>query len=180
MKNLYVKGPQVSPVNENSDPIDIASNKYGDHLSIFKIKKYFNKPTECNFSEVTPNDIKKDIKSLDPSKKGTFKTITPKSLNGKIYVHHYEIYGPKKLYKKGLFQRITPFFRKDNPLLVKNYRPASVLPTVSKRIMQKQIIDYVKQYLLLCYVDTEKASLHKRLCFISLKNGTLCLIKKNT
>ena len=43
--------------------------------------KYFHKPTECNFSEVTPNDIKKEIKSLDSSKKGTFKNINPKSLN---------------------------------------------------------------------------------------------------
>ena len=115
--------------------------------------------------------------------KGTFKNITPKSVKGKIYVHHYEIYGPKKLYENGLFQRITPFLKKENPYLVKNYRPASILPTasrISERIMQKQMINYIKQYLLLCYVDTEKASLHKQLCFISFKNGTLCLIKKNT
>ena len=53
--------------------------------------------------------------------------------------------------------------------LVKNYRPVSVLPTVSKifeRIMQKQTINYINQYLFPCYVGTEKASLHKRLCFI--------------
>ena len=56
-KNLCVKGPQVSHVNENSDPIDINLNKYINHPSILKIKKYFNKSTECNFSEVTPNDI---------------------------------------------------------------------------------------------------------------------------
>ena len=176
MKNLYVKGPQLSHVNENSDPINIALNKYVDHPSIFKIKEYFNKLTECNFSEVTPKVIKNEIKSFDRSKKGTFKNITPKSLKGKIYVYHYEIYEPKKLYKKGLFQRITPFFKKDNPLLVKNYRLASILPTVSiisESIIQKQIIDYIKQCLLLCYMDTEKASLHKHLCFISLKNGTL-------
>ena len=38
VKNLDVKGPWVSHVNENSDPIDIALNKYVDHSSIFKIK----------------------------------------------------------------------------------------------------------------------------------------------
>ena len=70
MKNLYIKGPQVSHVNENPDPIDIALNKYVNHSSIFKIKEYFNKPTECNFSETIPNDIKKEMKSLDSSKKG--------------------------------------------------------------------------------------------------------------
>ena len=43
--------------NENSDPIEIALNKYVNHPSIFKIKEYFNKPTECNFLEVTPDNI---------------------------------------------------------------------------------------------------------------------------
>ena len=57
VKFLDVEGPLVSHVNQNSDPIDIALNKYADHLSAFKIKEYFNKPTECNFSQVTPNDI---------------------------------------------------------------------------------------------------------------------------
>ena len=57
MKNLYVKGHQVSLVNENSDPIDINLNKYVDHPSIFKIKEYFNQSTESNFSEITPNNI---------------------------------------------------------------------------------------------------------------------------
>ena len=79
MKNLDAKGLQISHVNEDSDPIDIALNKYVDHLST--MKEYFNKSTEYNVLEVTPNDIKKEIKRLDSSKKGKFKYITPKSLN---------------------------------------------------------------------------------------------------
>ena len=69
VKNLCVKGPQVSHVNENSDPIDINLNKYVDHSSIFKIKEYFNKYTESDFLEITPNNIKKQIKNLDSPKK---------------------------------------------------------------------------------------------------------------
>ena len=72
MKNLYIKGPQVSHVNKNSDPINIALNKYVDHPSVFKIKEYFNKLTECNFSEVTPKVIKKINKKLRSLKKGYF------------------------------------------------------------------------------------------------------------
>lgn len=52
------------------------------------------------------------------------------------------------------------FFRKKNPLLVKNYSLSSVLPTVSKtfeRIMQKQIIDFVNQYLSLLLCECRKA-----------------------
>ena len=37
VKNVDVKRPQVSHVNENSDPIDITLNEYIDHPSIFKI-----------------------------------------------------------------------------------------------------------------------------------------------
>ena len=69
VKNLYFKGHQVSHVNENPDPIDINLNKYVNHPSIFKIKEYFNKSTESYFSEITPNDIKKEIKNLDSPKK---------------------------------------------------------------------------------------------------------------
>ena len=64
VKNLDVKGPQVSHVNEDSDPIDIALNKYVGHPSIFKRNEYFDEPTECNFLEVIPYDIKKEIKNL--------------------------------------------------------------------------------------------------------------------
>ena len=57
MKHLDIKGPQVSYVNEYSEPIDIALSKHVDHPSILKIKGYFNQPAEFNFSEVIPNDI---------------------------------------------------------------------------------------------------------------------------
>ena len=69
MKNLYVKGHQVSHVNENSDLTDINLNKYVCQTSIFKIKEYFNKSTESNFLGITPTDINKEIKNLDSPKK---------------------------------------------------------------------------------------------------------------
>ena len=58
-----MKGSQVSHVNEDSDPIDIALNKYVNHPSMLKIKEYFNEPTEFNFSDLIPNDIEKEIKN---------------------------------------------------------------------------------------------------------------------
>ena len=111
-----------------------------------KIKEYFNEPTEFNFSEVIPNDIEKETKNLDSSKKGTFKNITPKSLREgsdlctpilcNIWV--------EEIARKGTFLKdlknadVTSLFKKDNPLLPKNYRHVSVLPTVSK-IFEKLI-----------------------------------------
>ena len=140
--------------------------------------------------EVIPNDINKEIKSLDSSKKGAFKNITPKSFNkGQDICCRPSLCNiwAEEIVRKGTFPKnlknadVTLVFKKDNPILVENYRLISVLPTVSKifeRIIQKEVIDYIKQYLSPCYVDTEKASLHKRLCFISLKNGILCLTRK--
>ena len=133
VKNLGVKGPQVCHVNKNSDPIDIALNKYVDHPNIFKIKEYFIQSTESSFSVVKPKDIKKEIKSLDSSKKVHLKILLQDlSINGKIYIRHYEIYRPKKLYKKKTFPKNHTCFFKKRPFLVKNYRPVSILPTVSK------------------------------------------------
>ena len=53
---------------------------------------------------------------------------------------------------------VTPIFKKKDKTFVQNYKPVSVLPTVSKifeRIMQKQITDYVGKFLsqfLLTYI----------------------------
>ena len=45
---------------------------------------------------------------------------------------------------------VTPVFKKGDPTSVKNYRPVSVLPNVSKvleRIMLKQILEQMNKYL---------------------------------
>ena len=41
---------------------------------------------------------------------------------------------------------LTPIFKKKDKTFIENYRPVSVLPTVSKifeQIMEKQITDYI-------------------------------------
>ena len=152
VKNLDVKGPHVSHVNEDSDPIDIALNKYVDHPSIFKVKEYFNEPTECNFLEVKSNDIKEEIKNLDSSKNETFKNGTLKSLKEAQDICSlllWNIWAEEIVRKRTIPKNlknadVTPAFKKDNPLLAKNYRRVSIFPTVSKmfeRIMQKKFIN---------------------------------------
>ena len=64
VENLDIKGPQVSLVNECSDPIDVVLNRYVNHPSILKIKKYFNEPIEFDISEVIPNDAEKEKKKF--------------------------------------------------------------------------------------------------------------------
>ena len=77
--------------------------------------------------------------------------------------------GQRNCTKKDFSEESHLFFFLKNIFLVKNYRPVSVLSLTSKifeRSLQKQIIDYINQYITYCYVRTEKAPLHKRLCFI--------------
>ena len=45
---------------------------------------------------------------------------------------------------------VTPVFKKEDASLLKNHRPVSILPVVSKmyeRIMHKQILEYMGNYL---------------------------------
>ena len=80
MKILDIKKASGTHVNEDSDPVDMALNTYVNHSSILKIKEYFNEHTEFNCLDLIPNDIAKEIKNVDNSKKCTFKNITPKSI----------------------------------------------------------------------------------------------------
>ena len=64
---------------------------------------------------------------------------------------------------------ITPVYKKKDPTLVENYRPVSVLPTVSKvfeRIIQKQfssfINDFCTQYTLLSLIEKIKKNLDNK------------------
>ena len=60
------------------------------------------------------------------------------------------------LFEKGIFPdklklaEVSPLFKSVDALLKKNYRPISILPTVSKvfeRVIQKQIYGYISNYL---------------------------------
>ena len=96
--------------------------------------------------EITPNDIKKEIKNLAQKK-------TPKYLSkGEDMSVIMRYIGQRNCTKKNFPKEPHLFFFCFlNFFLVKNYRPVSVLPTVSKpfeKTMQKQIIDYINQFLL--------------------------------
>ena len=60
---------------------------------------------------------------------------------------------------------MTPVFKKENASLLKNYRPVSVLPVISKmheRIMQKQNLDHIDNHYLPTYVNIQKGTVCKR------------------
>ena len=120
------------------NPIDIALKKFECHSSILKIREAVS-PTLFSFSEITMSEVEKELIQLNPKKACTYQNITPKHLkqssdacvpvlcdliNESIKNNEF----PKEL----KVADITPISKKDDATSVKNYRPVSVLPVVSK------------------------------------------------
>ena len=140
-----------------SDPIDIAIKKFENHPSIITIKENISS-VDFNFLETNLEEISKEIKNLNPKKKGTFNDIPSNLLQETskicapflVNIWNDEIIN-KKIFPGNLkLADVTPVFKKENATLTKNYRPVSVLPTVSKvfeRLMQKQITSFIDKFL---------------------------------
>ena len=146
----------LTPTENIQNPIDIALKKFECHPSILKIKEKVT-PTPFSFSEIELSEVEKELKHLNPKKASTFNNIPSKHLK-----QSFDICGPilHRLVNHSLrynefptdlkFADITPTFKKEDATSVKNYRPISVLPAVSKvyeRVIQKQITTHIDKYL---------------------------------
>ena len=96
-----------------------------------------------HFTEISLSEMTKELSSLNSKKAGTFGNTATKVLKtasdicNKVLqkIWNFEILGKQYL------ADITRVYKKEEPTLAENYRPVSVLPTVSKvfkRIIQKQ------------------------------------------
>ena len=154
-ENSYIINQNVSYI---TDPIEKAIEKYKFHPSILLIKE----KTKCSnasfdFSPVTVNDVEKEIKKLNPNKATTFNTIPSKMLlktseiSAKILHKLFNETVETGDYPENLkLADITPVFKKKDPLNKMNYRPVSVLPSVSKlfeKLMQNQLVKYIENHL---------------------------------
>ena len=95
---------------------------------------------------------------VERTKNGTLGDISSKCLKlntNKIALHLLHIWN-HQIIDQNIFQSllkltdVTPVFKKGDPTSVKNYRPVSVLPNVSKffeRIMLKRILEQMNKYL---------------------------------
>ena len=145
-----------------SDPIDQIVLKFSRHPSIQKIRS-FNENNGCfSFEKVSIENIKNGISELNPSKATTFKSIPPKLLKSESEI----VSAPLQIIFNNSIEHssfpdelkladVSSLFKKEVKTFKGNYRPISVLPTVSKvfeRLMGTQISAYMSQYLssLLC------------------------------
>ena len=138
--------------------VEVAIEKFKLHPSVLMIKEQIDVEHYFSLSEITEEDIKKEIVFLDSSKKGSFAIIPAnvlKEMADICSIHLKNIWNEEIIHKKTFpsnlkFADVTPIFKKDNALMVKNYRPVSVLPCVSKvfeRILQKQLMAYMEKFL---------------------------------
>ena len=148
----------ISNIDGLSDPVEIAIKKYENHPSIIAITEKSNFTVHFEFEEVNLTDIEKEILNLN-----TKKTVTSNSIPAKVLKETSDICSPvpQQIWNEEIIKRcqfpenlkladITLNFKKEDKNLAKNYRPVSVLPTLSnvfEKIMQKQVLNHVNTFL---------------------------------
>ena len=137
----------------SEDPVDIAIMKYREHPSIIKITE-----SRFRFKIVNDNDIQRVVLKLNSKKTGTFGNIPTKILKSSSEmcneilqnIWNSEILEKQYFPKNLKLADITPVYKKKDPTLAENYRPISVLPSVSKifeRIIQNQFSSFIDEFL---------------------------------
>ena len=139
------------------DNIDYIIQKYKNHLSILKIKEIIKIENKFTFSDSTPIAFENEINRLNPKKAGVENDLPTKILiesSDIIAPHLTTIYNNCKnanMYPVNLkLADVTPIHKKNETTLMKNYRPVSLIPIVSKlfeRDMYNQIISYIDKFL---------------------------------
>lgn len=140
-RDLYTEN-----VNDTNDPIIKAINKYKNHPSILKINDNMEADSSFNFHPISNEDIEKQLFYMNTSKAFQANNIPPKILkeNRDIFSDilsnnlNNSICNAK--FPDNLkYADITPAFKKDDRLVKSNYRPISILPTLSKDIRESVI-----------------------------------------
>ena len=155
----------LSDTKGTDNPVDAAIKKFEVHPSILKIKDNIisgkrNRNREFSFSKVTCEDVVKQIRKPNSNKAHTFKNIPPNILKLEEVldiisepirdIWNIEMVERSIFASKLKVADISPIYKKLENIYVKNYRPVSVLPILSKvfeRIMDSQIDEYIRQYL---------------------------------
>ena len=143
------------------DTLANAIRKHENHPSIIKSKSSVETAQLFHFSFASSDDISKIINSMDSTKKtsGAIPIKIVKLVNKKIFKDLAncinECIKQSKFSNELKIADIMPIFKKEDPLEKTNYRPISILPTVSKIfeiILFNQLQRFSNKYLtpLLC------------------------------
>ena len=175
-------------IDEDIDPIDNIIYKYSKHPSILKIRETTNFTNIFSFNKVNERKIKNEILELNSKKSAGYDTIPPKIIKDSIEIvtpsltNLFNISVDESIFPTDLkYANVAPIFKKNDSTSKENYRPISILPSVSKifeRILFQQISSYVSSILspFLCGFRKGYNAQH---ALLRLKNKlNICLDKK--
>ena len=140
------------------DPVQIAIEKYKNHPLILTIQNNVTLDQSVSFQMAPTDTIYKQIDLLNSKKNGTHGGIPPKCLNLAVNesapmitnIWNEEVVSSSMFPESLKLADETPVYKKNDPTLVSNCRPISVLPTMSnvfEKLMHHQVTEYVDKNL---------------------------------
>ena len=158
VENLGIEPFEVNIGNTCSDEIDDILKQYELHPSIIKIKENVIIGEQFKFIDLTEQDMQNQILQLNSKKAGIENDLPAKMLKKSNYIvsdYLCDIYNNSKsndLYPSSLkVGTVTPINKKrTQTLLIKDQRPVSLIPIVSKlfeRKMYDEIYAYIEKLL---------------------------------
>jgi len=140
-----------------TDPVETAIKKYEKHPSILAIKEKMSHKSCFSFQEISANEMESQLLQLNPSKSSQ-KSDVPTNLireNSDIFssvlCNIFNSSIEKCIFPDSLkCADVTPVFKKGSRNEKTNFRPVSILPTLSKsfeKILYTQIYNYIDQFL---------------------------------
>ena len=146
-----------NPITINADPIEIILQNYDEHPSIVKIREHINETAIFSFKKVNETQIETEIKEINSKKAPGADGIPANILKETVDIlkspltQLYNISVENQQFPNNLkYANVTPLFKKDENIDKTNYRPISILPSISKifeRLMFKQITTFVENKL---------------------------------
>ena len=149
--NIQCDSKFVNECDGLVDPVDISIQKFKNYTSITSINENISLQKFSKFIKLIL------IAFWRKTRNGTFRDTLYKCLklsSNEIALHLLHIWN-HQIIDQNIFQSllkladVTPVFKKGDPQSIKNYRPVSVLPNVSKvfeRTTLKQILEEMNKY----------------------------------
>ena len=161
VENLDIEGfiskDDVISSENIEEKINNIIQKYKSHPSILKIEENVKVETKFYFSDITSNEIESEIKRLDSKKASVENDIPSKVLKESAHiVSNYlsSAYNESKNTNNFPLSlkvaHVTPVHKGKEKTLMKNYRPISLIPIISKiyeRNMYSTIFVYIEKFL---------------------------------
>ena len=155
--NIADNNENLTAGNEISDPVAAAIEKYRSHPSVMLIKSHYENVEGFNFRRASIVEVLEQVDNLDTKKASPIGSIPARIIkdNDDIVASHL-----LDLFNKSVDGNFFPdemkdgdvsaLFKNNDSFHKKNYRPITVLPSVSKvfeRLLANQMLPFVNNFL---------------------------------